>query len=333
MNPAENASSSVSRVRTIFFGTPDFALPTLRALIAAPAVSVALVVTQPDRPAGRGKQLQPSPVKRLALEHGIPLYQPHSLRRELANALETIAAYGPYDLGVVIAFGQILPQAVLDLPAHGCVNIHASLLPRWRGAAPIQRAILAGDRETGVCLMRMEAGLDTGPVYATVRTAIAADEDAGSLHDRLALIGGQALLAHLHEIVSGACKALPQSEAGANSGGVTYAEKIRPEEAEINWQQPAEEILRVIRAFAPSPGAFTFIKGLRLKIFSATPTGNDPRFAAGTIQAANGDRFEVRCQDKAIALGDVQLEGKRRMSAAELLRGVSLEPGLALGRS
>lgn len=250
-------------LRVIFYGTPTFSTEVFRALLAAPEYSVPLVVTQPDRPAGRGKKLQASPVKELAIEHDIPLIQPGNIKKNLDAFLSEASTFGPFDVGVVVAFGQILPTQVLQLPTHGCINIHASLLPRWRGAAPIQRAIMAGDEETGVCLMQMEAGLDTGGVFSSVTTRISPEDNAGSLHDRLSTLGAKLLVEDLARIVAGNLSATPQPK-----DGVTYAHKIEKEEASINWDQEASILENFVRGLAPWPGAFTTLGKHRLKIFS-----------------------------------------------------------------
>lgn len=313
----------------LFFGTPDFSVPTLRALIRMPGVSVKAVFTQPDRPSGRGGHLTQSPIKQVANEHSIPVIQPQSLRKEFASIRPNLDALGTIDLGIVIAYGQILPQEVLDYPRHGCVNIHASLLPRWRGAAPIQRSIEAGDAETGVCLMKMEKGLDTGAVYSESRIPILVTDTGGSLHDRLAHLGAELLARDLEAIASGALKAIPQA-----NDGVTYAHKLSSEEALIKWDRPAEEIVRSIRAFAPWPGSFTMWRGKRLKILLAkrglsTPSPSTP---PGTILYGYGDRFEIACgESSSLLVTEVQIEGKKRMSASEFLRGSSLPPGEILG--
>ena len=315
-------------LRVVFFGTPDFSVPVLARLCAMPSVEVVLAVTQPDRPAGRGKQLQPSPIKRFAVEHGLPVYQPTSLRRELPAALEQFSSSGPLDIGIVIAFGQILPPEILAFPRCGCLNIHASLLPRWRGAAPIHRAILAGDRETGVCLMQMDAGLDTGAVFTRIETPITSEDDTGALHDRLAVMGADIVERDLDKILAGALNATPQPPEG-----ITYAEKIRGEEAEIDWNDDAGSIARKVRAMSPSPGAFTFLRGQRLKIFSASAETSTAGGPAGTVHSGRGPNVEVYCGTGLLAVRELQLEGKRRMAADEYLRGSGEIPsGTRLGK-
>lgn len=313
-----------SPLNIVFFGTPEFAAVGLRALFEMSEIAVGLVITQPDRPAGRGAKVVSQPVKILATEHKIETYQPLSLKRELDQALVKISAHGPFDLGVVIAFGQILPQAILDIPKLGCINVHGSILPRWRGAAPIQRAIMAGDTETGVALMKMEAGLDTGAVFAETRIMIGEYETFGELHDRLALAGGELLKSKLVEIAHGRVAAVPQSEVG-----LTYASKIKNEEAQIDWSRSCQEITRLICALSPVPGAFSTLNGKRLKIFSAIPhperLPSDP--VPGTLVLSDGSGYQVVCGSGTIEILELQLEGKRRMPIAEFIRGA----GDALG--
>ncbi|MBI5461510.1 MAG: methionyl-tRNA formyltransferase [Gammaproteobacteria bacterium] len=293
-------------MRIVFAGTPEFAVPTLRVLLASPHPVVA-VYTQPDRPAGRGRKLRASPVKELALEHGIPVEQPLTLKT--AEAQATLASYAP-DLMVVVAYGLILPQTVLDLPRHGCVNVHASLLPRWRGAAPIQRAILAGDAETGVTLMRMEAGLDTGPMLAKVACPIGTADTAADLHDRLEALGGDLLGAQLEALLRDAVSAETQDDSRA-----TYAAKLDKAEAELDWTRPATELLRHVNAFNPWPVAQSGFRGQVLRIWRATvvPGQGEP----GTVLSAGRDGVDVACGRECLRLLEVQLPGGRRISAAD----------------
>lgn len=295
-------------MRIIFAGTPDFAVPSLRALLTSPHEVVA-VYTQPDRPAGRGRKLRASPVKALAVEHGIPVEQPLSLKT--AESQMTLAHYAP-DLMVVVAYGLILPQAVLDLPHHGCVNVHASLLPRWRGAAPIQRSILAGDSETGVTLMRMEAGLDTGPMLAKVHCPIEPSDTAADLHDRLAGLGGALLGAHLDALLTAQLPCEPQDDALA-----TYAAKLDKAEAELDWTQPAVELLRRINAFNPWPVAQSGFRGQVLRIWRACRIEGAPGAVPGTVLRGGRDGVDVACGDELLRLLEVQLPGGRRISAAD----------------
>ena len=312
-------------MKILFFGTPAFAVAGLRALADEKQVEIVGVVTQPDRASGRGQRLTPSPVKTFALERGLNVLQPTSIRKEASQFLNQLRSLGAIDIGVVIAFGQILPAELLCLPRHGCVNVHASLLPRWRGAAPIQRAIMAGDTETGVCIMQMDTTLDTGPVFARQSLTLLPDETAGTLHDRLAEIGAPLLVRTLPQIVHGSLQAHPQP-----SAGVTYAQKITNDEACLRWSCPAPELERTIRGLSPAPGAFTTLKGLRLKIFGARALPHRIGSSTpppGTISLADGATLEVSCGSGCLALTDLQLAGKRRMSAAEFLRGGILQQG------
>jgi methionyl-tRNA formyltransferase len=281
-------------------GTPDFAVPPLRTLIAHPDFEVVGVVTQPDRPAGRGNKIQQSPVKVAATEANIPVLQPEKLRAP--GVFEQLQAMRP-DVIVVAAFGQILRQNVLDLPPHGCVNIHASLLPRWRGAAPIQAAIRAGDAETGITIMRMDAGLDTGPMLRKRAIPIAADETGASLHDKLAAIGGALLMETLPAYLRG--EVPPESQVDADH---TYAPMLKKEDGKIDWSRPATEIERTIRAFFPAPGTFTTWNGQILKILpggSVIPGSADP----GVVQRV-GDPVAVGTGDGLLMLHTVQMPGK-----------------------
>lgn len=307
----------------LFFGTPQFSVPTLEALIHEKGVRVGAVITQPDRAAGRGGRIQTSPVKQKALEFGIPVFQPTSLRKEFPALKGTLEKIGPFDVGVVIAFGQILPKEVLDFPHHGCINIHASLLPRWRGAAPIHRAIEAGDPTTGVCLMKMDIGLDTGPVYSSLTVPILSTDTTQILHDRLSNDGATLLVKELREILEGRRTAIPQP-----SEGVTYADKITTAECKIDWNKNAEVIARSIRAFSPHPGSFTELQSKRLKILKARPSVSDSNSTAGTVLTSTADTFSVQCGDRTrLLIDEVQLEGKKRMEIGDFLRGVSIPSG------
>lgn len=316
-------------MRILFFGTPDFSVPTLRALIDAEDIEVGAVLTQPDRPSGRGGKTTMSPIKELALAHTIPVFQPTSLRKEFHTLREDLTKLGPFDIGVVIAFGQILPKEVLDFPSHGCVNIHASLLPRWRGAAPIQRALQSGDTETGVCMMRMDEGLDTGAVYSEYRVPITPSDTGLTLHDSLASLGASHIVSTVHQIVNRSLQAIPQP-----AEGVTYASKITTEECRIDWSRPAREIALSARAFSPWPGCFTMWRGKRIKILFASESKRsyDPSLLPGTIALAQGDRLEITCgAGTVLSVSDLQLEGKKRMLVSEFLRGSALPEGEALG--
>lgn len=308
---------SSQAARIIFAGTPEFAAVHLRALLAAGIRPVA-VYTQPDRPAGRGQQLQKSAVKLVAEAAGIAVEQPVSLRDE--NAQKILADYQA-ELMLVVAYGLILPASVLAMPRLGCVNVHASLLPRWRGAAPIQRALQHGDSETGTALMQMEAGLDTGPILAEIRTTIAATDTGASLHDRLAQMGAQLLVKQLPDLLNAKLTPQVQSETG-----ISYAHKLTKAEAKIDWSQPAAVIERNIRAFDPFPVSFGLHQNENIKIFTAqlVPlTGAQQKLPAGSICAHEESALVVRCGDQneslGLALTSVQLPGGKRLSVRELL--------------
>ena len=297
----------MSAAKLLFAGTPDFALASLRALHQAGFVPAA-VLTQPDRPAGRGRQVTESPVKQFAVKHDISVWQPETLKD--ADIVAQISQAKP-DLIIVAAYGLLLPQAVLDIPVRGCVNVHASLLPRWRGAAPIQAAILAGDAETGITLMQMEAGLDTGPVMASAAIGIGEEETAGALQDRLAILGGELLIDKIDEILQGKLEAIPQDDALA-----TYAGKIRRQDAAIDWRLTAQKITRAIRAYDPAPGASFNLDGEIIKCWKAEPVDSGGG-AAGTILSAGKDGIVVACAGGALRLMEIQRPGRRRVTAAE----------------
>ncbi|MGH8172111.1 MAG: methionyl-tRNA formyltransferase, partial [Rhodanobacteraceae bacterium] len=294
-----------SRLRLVFAGTPEFALPCLEACLAA-AVDVVAVYTQPDRPAGRGRQLLASPIKQRALAAGIAVEQPQTLKDDDARA--RLKAYAA-DLLVVVAYGLILPRRVLALPRLGCWNVHASLLPRWRGAAPIHRAILAGDTESGVDLMQMEAGLDTGPILLERRTPIATDETGGSLHDRLAALGADVLAQGLALAVKGdALRPEPQSDVG-----VTYAHKIEKSEARLDWNESAIALERKVRAFDPWPIAEAVIHGERLRIWSAHALPTRAESPPGTVVVGSRDTLDIATGDGILRIAEVQRDGGRRI--------------------
>ncbi|MDX8351885.1 methionyl-tRNA formyltransferase [Cognatiyoonia sp. IB215182] len=294
-------------MRVIFMGTPDFSVPVLDALVAA-GHEIAAVYCQPPRPAGRGKKERPSPVHTRAEELGLEVRHPVSLKG--AEAQEAFAALNA-DVAVVVAYGLILPQAVLDAPKAGCLNIHASLLPRWRGAAPIHRAIMAGDAETGVCIMQMEAGLDTGPVLLREALAIGAEETTGQLHDRLTALGARLITRALDQLPALVPEPQPDE-------GVTYAEKIDKAEARVDWARPAAEVDRLIRGLSPFPGAWCDVAGERVKLLGS-------RLLAGTgAPGAVLSGFTIACGDGAVEITRAQRAGKRPMAADEVLKGLDL---------
>ena len=307
-------------MRLVFAGTPEFAERALDALLRA-GQQVMLVVTQPDRPAGRGMHAAASPVKRLAQQRGLDVFQPHSFREPAHIA--RLAAARP-ELLVVAAYGLILPQAVLDCAPHGALNIHASLLPRWRGAAPIQRAILAGDRETGITIMKMDAGLDTGQILSQRAVPIGEQDDTGTLHDKLAALGAQMIVAAVSEVAAGSARFTPQP-----SEGVTYARKIEKRESALDWSRPATEIARVVRAMRPVPGAATTFGGETLKVWRARPI--DDIGVPGEILAADARGIVVACGEGALAVSELQRAGGKRLTAAEFLRGKPLARGARFG--
>ena len=297
-------------MKIVFAGTPEFAVASLGA--AARQHEVVAVYTQPDRPAGRGRGLMPSPVKLDAIARGIPVFQPETLKAP--EAQQQLRELQP-DLMVVVAYGLILPKAVLSIPTHGCWNVHASLLPRWRGAAPIQRAIEAGDADTGVCLMQMEAGLDTGPVLLSQRTPIAETDTGGLLHDRLAALGAQVLSDGLGLLRAGLKPvAQPQS-----AEGVTYAHKLDKAEARLDWQQDAAALARKVRAFNPWPVAEATLAGERVRIHGAVALDDNRGKAPGTVLGASRDGIDIACGQGALRLRVVQREGGKAITAADYL--------------
>lgn len=309
-------------LRLVFAGTPEFAAEHLKALLDTPH-SIVAVYTQPDRPAGRGQKLMPSPVKQLALQHGIPVMQPPTLRD--ADAQAELKALGA-DLMVVVAYGLILPQVVLDTPRLGCINSHASLLPRWRGAAPIQRAVQAGDAESGVTVMQMEAGLDTGPMLLKVVTPITADDTGGSLHDRLAALGPQAVVQAIGQLAAGTLVGEVQDDALA-----TYAHKLNKDEARIDWSRPADELERLVRAFNPWPICHSTLGGEPLKVLAAEL--GEGQGQPGQILAASKDGLTVACGSGALRLTRLQLPGGKPLAFADLFnsRREQFAAGLVLG--
>ncbi|WP_288253691.1 methionyl-tRNA formyltransferase [uncultured Hydrogenophaga sp.] len=315
-------------MKLIFAGTPAFARVALERLLAA-GFGVPLVLTQPDRPAGRGMKLQASPVKALALERGIAVSQPRSLRLDGKYPEDAMAARATIDAAqadvmVVAAYGLILPRWVLDTPRLGCLNIHASLLPRWRGAAPIHRAIEAGDAETGITIMQMDDGLDTGDMLLRERIAIRDSDTTDTLHDRLAVLGGRLIVEALEMAACGGLHAEPQPQEG-----VTYAHKIEKAEAAIDWTQPAAAIARRVRAFDPFPGAHTTHAGETIKVWAAEALPGNGR--AGEALAVEPEGITVACGEGALRLTVLQRAGGKRLPAADFLRGFALAPGEVLG--
>lgn len=314
-------------MKIIFAGTPEFAAVALKALHDA-GHQIVLVLTQPDRPAGRGMQLHASPVKQFALDHQIPVAQPVSLRLdgkypEIASEAHQLLQATPHDVMVVAAYGLILPLSVLDIPPRGCLNIHGSLLPRWRGAAPIHRAIEAGDSETGITIMQMDQGLDTGAMLLIEKLAIAADDTTGSLHDKMAKLGGEMIVEALARMEQDALPATPQPEEG-----VTYAAKISKEEAALDFKLPAEILERKIRAFNPFPAASASFAGVTLKLWQAQVIAADGKHTPGTIISADPqDGVVVACGSGALRITELQKPGGKRLPAAEFLRAFPMQGG------
>lgn len=315
------AGASADAPRLVFAGTPDFALASLEALCTAGYRPLA-VLTQPDRPAGRGRRMNASPVKAAAAARGIPVLQPATLKD--GGAVSALEDLHP-DALVVAAYGLILPPPVLALPPAGCINVHASLLPRWRGASPIQAALLAGDAETGVSLMRMEAGLDTGPVYARAAVPIGARDTAGELHDRLAALGGELLVGHLAGILAGEVEPEPQDDSL-----VTCAPRIRREDASIDWSSPASALDREVRAYNPWPVSHTILEGEILRVWRALPLQMPADALPGTVLAAGPEGVDVATGRGILRLLEVQMPGRRRIAAADLANQRRLD-GLRLG--
>lgn len=309
-------------MRLVFAGTPAFALPTLEALLAA-GHEIAAVYTQPDRPAGRGRRPRPSAIKQCALTHKLALYQPPHLK----GAATEVAKLEP-DAVIVVAYGMLLPPDLLATPRYGCLNVHASLLPRWRGAAPVARAIEAGDRETGVTIMQMEAGLDTGPMLAQVSVPISDTDTAASLEPRLARLGAELMVTTLARLARGEIEARAQDERHA-----TYAPKLRKAEAQIDWSQPAERLHRKIRAFNPYPVASTLLRGEVLRLWDVGPLAlpSEPEAAPGTVLAADANGVQVQTGQGTLLVTRLQLAGGKPLASREFLNGTRLEPGERLG--
>lgn len=310
------------QIRTVFMGTPEFALPTLQGLLAAGCHMVG-VYTQPDRPSGRGRKLLPPPVKVLAEKKGLRVFQPLKLRQP--EVVEELRELKP-DLIVVVAYGQILPKSVLDIPRFGCINVHASLLPAYRGAAPINKAVMDGAEESGVTTMFMDVGLDTGDMLVKRRTWIGPEETAGELHDRLALLGQEAMEETLRRLCAGQLERVPQDDAASS-----YAPMLKKEDGLIDWSRPATEIHNQVRGLDPWPGGFTYLDGevLKLAETSAGPGSGAP----GEVLSSGTEGVQVACGEGVLQIRALQLPGKRRLSAGEFLRGRPLPPGLRLGES
>lgn len=314
-------------LRIVFAGTPEFAQTALAAIDAA-GFPVELVLTQPDRPAGRGMKLQASPVKRYALDHGMPVAQPPSLRRngkypeEATAAIEQLRALAP-DVMVVAAYGLILPQEVLDLPRYGCLNIHGSLLPRWRGAAPIHRAIESGDTQTGITIMQMDAGLDTGAMILREAEAIGPEDTTATLHDRMAALGGKLIVDALRQLAKDGH--LP-SEAQPDAG-VTYAEKIAKQEAVLDWSRSAQVLARQVRAFDPFPGALGTVHATPVKLWRASAVEGKPGAVPGTVLEVSADAIVIACGEGALRVTECQKPGGKRLPVREFLAGFTVTAG------
>ena len=339
-------STNGSDYSIIFIGTPDFSLPSLQALLGADFCRVLAVISQPDKPAGRGQQLSAPPVKKLALEYQLPVFQPSTLKNLSLkeSSLQTVPQLigsgdseplaeflnqSQVDAFVTCAYAKIIPPVLLRWAPGGMINVHPSLLPRWRGAAPLQRTLLHGDKVSGVCLMQMDEGLDTGAVYCRSEIAIAEAETFGSLHDKLSALGAKLLLEKLPQILSGQIQATPQS-----ASGVTYAEKWEAKDQEINWLDPADTTLRRIRACAPVPGTKTFYQGENIKIHRAhlVPDQNFPAAEAGSIVETNKAELIIACPEgRYLAIDEMQFPGKSRLPISEVLRGRSFKAGQHFG--
>lgn len=309
-------------MRLLFMGTPDISVPTLETLIASEHEVVG-IVSQPDRPKGRGKQLQPTPVKEVAIKYDIPVFQPNKVRDE--GFIQSIEALD-VDIAVVIAFGQILPKAFLELPRYGCINIHASLLPQYRGAGPIQRAVINGDTVTGITTMMMDVGMDTGDMLLKEEVAIDEKETGGSLFDKLSLIGGPLVLRTIKELEVGTLVRIPQ-----NHDEATYAPMLDKKLGNIDWKKSAVEIERLIRGLNPWPSAYTYLGGKMLKLWEADVVEiENSASTPGTISMPEKDQFIVTCGDKGLLIKSLQLQGKKRMATGDFLRGYSVDDGAIL---
>ena len=309
-------------MKVIFMGTPDFSVGTLEALVEA-GHEVVLAVTQPDKPKGRSKELQFPPVKECAVKHGIPVFQPRRIKTP--EAIEELKKY-PADIYIVAAFGQILSQEILDLPKYGCLNIHASLLPKYRGASPIQRVIIDGEAETGVTIMQMNAGLDTGDMLYRKKIPITSEDTFETLHDKLMVLGGEAITEALPLLEAG--KLVPEKQDDTKT---CYAALITKEMGKLDFTKTAAELDRLIRGLTPWPSAYTHYHGKQLKIWKAIPMATAHKEAPGTILTVNKDSFEVAASEGSLKVMELQLEGKKRMTTHDFLLGVKVQPGELLG--
>ncbi len=310
----------MNSLHIVFFGTPEFAVPSLQELIDR-GEQIAAVVTQPDRPVGRGQQVKPSPVKELAFKHNLPVLQPERVRAP--EFLETFRQLKP-DLAVVVAFGQIFPQALLNIPRHGFINVHSSLLPAYRGAAPIQWAIINGDTETGVTIMQLDAGMDTGAILLQDPMPILPEDTAQTLHDRLAVLGAKLLGKALDQLRDGAWEPVAQDEARA-----TYAAMMKKEDGLIDWEKDARSLVNQVRGMTPWPGCYTWLEGKMLKVHRAEALEKTCSTRPGTVVAAASGGIEVAAGRGSVLVQEVQLEGKKRMPAGVFLKGYRLAAGMS----
>lgn len=305
-----------NKMNIVFMGTPDFCIPALE-LLCQHGYTPSAVYTQTDKVRGRNKKVSFSPVKEFAVQHNIPVYQPRTFKDEAA--VEELSTLHP-DLIIVIAYGKILPQAVLDIPQYGCLNVHASLLPKYRGAAPIQRVILNGEKETGVTIMKLDAGMDTGPMIDTAKMEIPAHITAGELFDALGKLGANLLLSVLDDLPRKLAHAVPQNEADA-----TYAEKVTKDMGHIDWDKPADELDRLIRGLYPDPGTYTFFRKKRMKLHRAHKAKGAAKGEAGTILSTAGGELTVACGEGALAITSLQQEGKKQMDASDFINGYQVK--------
>ncbi len=309
-------------MRIIFAGTPDFSVFALKSLIESKH-EICAVYTQPDRPAGRGRKLTPSPVKKYALEHNIEVLQPENLKNE--DTQEKLRSFDA-DVMIVVAYGLILPQAVLDIPRLGCINIHASILPRWRGAAPIQRAIEAGDKASGVTIMQMDAGLDTGAIIRIDECDITTQDTGGSLHDKLAEIGGRSIIMALDQIIEPGFTPEPQDDSQAN-----YANKLSKKEAQIDWSSDAQTIIDTVHAFNPWPVAHTVLNGDAMRVWEATSTNSSATAKPGEVISCDKDGLKVGCGSGVVCITRIQLPGGKQTDISAFVNSKTIEPGTILG--